>query len=139
MNRFERIILEYLHTLKWREFVLRRGRAALISCASGVYPGFESLAELYSLLGGLAKRLEREGEGLRGGDPALWFFAMRFGDVERAARELAAASVEVRAAAEACCEGGFNLGHALSVTTAAWRDTVTAASLIARRLSGEAF
>ncbi len=137
MNRLERIMLEYLYTLKWREYVLRRGRAALLSCASGVYPGFESLAQLYSLLGGLAKRLEKEGEGLRGGDPALWFFAMRYGDVERAARELARASVEVRAAVETCCEDELNLAHALSVTVAAWRDTVTAAGIIARRLGSE--
>ncbi len=137
MDTLSRLVLSYLYTLKWREYVLRRGRAALISCSRGVYPGFETLAQLYSLLGGLARRIESEGEALRGADPALWLFATRFGgDVERAAEELSRASVEVRLVAEKGCEGSDScLDHAVSVTTAAWRDTLMTASLIARRIN----
>ncbi|AEM39604.1 hypothetical protein Pyrfu_1750 [Pyrolobus fumarii 1A] len=134
MDRLQRILLEYLYTLKWREYVLRRGRAALASCSRGIYPGFESLAQLYSLLGGLARRVRNEGEALRASDPALWFFTMRYGDLDEAARELARASVEVRLVAEKGCEDA-HIDHAMSVTTAAWRDTLTAVGLLTRKLN----
>ena len=137
MDRLQRMLLQYLYTLKWREYVLRRGRAALASCSRGAYPGFEPLAQLYSLLGGLARRARSEGEALRGADPALWLFAMRYGDVDRAADELARASVEVRLVAEKGCEGETEscLPHAMNVTIAAWRDTLAAVNMLARRLS----
>ncbi len=137
MDRLQRLLLQYLYTLKWREYVLRRGRAALASCSRGAYPGFEPLAQLYSLLGSLARRARSEGEALRGADPALWLFAMRYGDVERAAEELSKASVEVRLAAEKGCGEGLEecLPHAMNVTVAAWRDTIAAVNIIARRLS----
>ena len=135
MDALSRAMLEYLQRLRWREYVLRRGRAALASCSRGVYPGFEQLAQLYSLLGGLARIAESSGDALRGYDPALWLFASRYRGVEEAARELARASVEVRLAAERGCEGVDDcIAHAMSVTTAAWRDTLVAASLLARRL-----